>query len=642
MASTRAPRHRSDGGGRGAPTPPGSLVVRLVLVLALAGVTMTSAQAEPTTGGAELRYSASRDYSNALPLDGAALAGWVVIHLVPGSEPISAVTFFLDGREVQREQNPPWTLSGNTDAGPTMLDASQLSPGTHTVTADVTTSQGLVPVTSRFTVADRAVAPPIAGTLSYSKTADYALPLPIEGAAVSGRVAVFLQGGTDIASVAFKFDDQAVVLERYRPYDLNRDSGGRSLMFDTSSVAQGDHVLRATVTLRSGGTYDVSSTFTVGAPTPIPTAPPGPTPTPTTTPEPSTTPTPTPSPTPEPSPDPEPTPTPEPSPTPTPTPTLSPSPAPAPAPRPETRVLGVEGDQFTLDGAPFDMWGIRTASATYTQEQTDHLIAQLDTYKTHGVNTVAVYYMGSRAANYDPFSPDGRSVDEGHQRRMEQILAAADERGMAVVVGIFYQAAPFGLDDAEAVRAAVRTVTTELRPYRNAIINIANEQSSPGWDDSANVFNFRDPNRIIELLREVHSVDPDRLAGGGGYSRANNIVIGRSSESDVLLFDTGLGGTREQLPEYEAFVAAGVTDPAVNVEQFGGYTNGFERGVFDAALRSEYTREITTAAAEAGLYTFFHNGPWLQVKPMRYDLGGAGTAESPGIRWYFEGVQAAR
>lgn len=89
--------------------------------------------------------------------------------------------------------------------------------------------------------------------------------------------------------------------------------------------------------------------------------------------------------------------------------------------------LTIAGDRFLLDGNPFDMWGIRTASATMDQAQTDHLIAQLDDYLTHGVNAVAVYYMGCSGGFYDPFSSDGRVLDAGHQDRMRQIAQACDD-----------------------------------------------------------------------------------------------------------------------------------------------------------------------------------------------------------------------
>ena len=73
---------------------------------------------------------------------------------------------------------------------------------------------------------------------------------------------------------------------------------------------------------------------------------------------------------------------------------------------------------------------------------------QLDEYAVHGVNAVTVFFVGCGGSNYDPFSADGTETDEGHARRMKRIVEACAERDMVVVVGIFYQHAPFGLADA--------------------------------------------------------------------------------------------------------------------------------------------------------------------------------------------------
>ena len=309
--------------------------------------------------------------------------------------------------------------------------------------------------------------------------------------------------------------------------------------------------------------------------------------------------------------------------------------------------LTIDGDRFLLDGKPLDLWGIRTASGTASDAQCEHLIAQLDDYLAHGVNAVAVYYMGCRGGCYDPFSSDGRRVDAGHQRRMERIIEACDARGMVVVAGIFYQHAPFGLADAAAVHEAVSTVAAALKPWRNVIINVANEQNSHGYRKSAAVFDFNDPQRIIELCRTVHDVDPARIVGGGGYEPASNEVIGRSGDVDALLFDTGHPDTAQHdtAALYERYRAAGVVDkPMVNVELFGGWTREFPRGVFDDTLKRAYIEQIDAAAARPGLGVFFHNDPWCQsiAEPMRYDLAGDGTPGNPGIRRYFEAVRARR
>jgi hypothetical protein len=113
---------------------------------------------------------------------------------------------------------------------------------------------------------------------------------------------------------------------------------------------------------------------------------------------------------------------------------------------------------------------------------------------------------------------------------------------------------------------------------------------------------------------------------------------------DVLLFDTaGPEPSSGQL--YDRFVKAGVAKPMVNVETFGGWTRQFlPQGVFPEQVKDVYRREVDEAAARDGLYVHFHSNPWCQAgadaPASRYDLGGSGAADSPGIRWYFEYVKS--
>ncbi len=315
------------------------------------------------------------------------------------------------------------------------------------------------------------------------------------------------------------------------------------------------------------------------------------------------------------------------------------APPPPPVTTSDGHTLVTRADRFVLDERPFDVWGIRVASATSDQAQTDHLIAQLDEYRAHGVNTVTVFYMGSSGAQYRPFSSDGRTVDAGHQDRMEQIIRAADARSMVVVVGLFYQGGRLGLRDADAVRAATRTATEALRPYRNVIIDVANEQNADTWADDADIFDMRDPARIVELARVVDEEDPERIVGGGGYDHDNNEIIGTSQHVDALLFDSTGGEDSGRLAD--RFVAAGVRDkPMVSVEVFGGWTREFTGGIFPDDAKAAYRSEIT-AGLRPELGVVFHASPWTQGDTMRYHLGGAGTKEDPGIRWYFEAVRDA-
>ena len=310
--------------------------------------------------------------------------------------------------------------------------------------------------------------------------------------------------------------------------------------------------------------------------------------------------------------------------------------------------LSVRGRQLLQDDRPFDMWGIRTASASQSTELTDHLIAQLDEYLAHGVNSISVYYMGSSGGYSDPFSADGKSINAEHQQRMEQIVSACNQRGMVVIVGVFYQRCDDPqLKDWQACQAAIRTVVRELRPYKNIILNVANEQNSSRyvglpWE------RLRDVPDLLELCRIAKREDPERIVGAGGYDHAKNEQIGLDPAVDVLLFDTN-GPDPDSGDLFERFVTAGIDNkPLINVETFGGWTGQFlPQGVFPEHVKQTYLNELEQARQHHGLYIHFHNNPWCQAPStsgrIRYDLGGYGDdEEDPGIRWYFEAVRQAK
>jgi hypothetical protein len=290
---------------------------------------------------------------------------------------------------------------------------------------------------------------------------------------------------------------------------------------------------------------------------------------------------------------------------------------------------------FLVDGRPFTMWGIRVASASQTQALTDSLIANLDAYKNNGLNTITVFYQGSSGGAVDPFTADGLSMDAGHESRMEQIVAAARAHGMVVVVGILYQNAAWNLNSATSVHNAMKTVATFMLPYRNVIIDVANEGNAGQWSDTNGIYNVGVPANIGALCADVHSIDPTRLCGSGGFSDDFNVGVGANANVDLLLFDTD-NVTPTSSAKYDYFVSHGVTNkPIVNVELFGGYTLNWQRpGVFDAAAKGYYQNEVLEKKTRPGLSIFFFSEPWLQRAPIHYELGGQGTSADPGIKWF--------
>jgi hypothetical protein len=231
-------------------------------------------------------------------------------------------------------------------------------------------------------------------------------------------------------------------------------------------------------------------------------------------------------------------------------------------------------------------------------------------------------------------------MDPGHKARMEQIVAAARSRGMVVIVGILYQRAVWNLSSATAVHNAMKTVANFMLPYRNVIINVANESNAAQYGDTNGIYNVNLPANIGALCADVHSVDPARLCGGGGFADSHNVGVGLNSNIDLLLYSTD-NVTPTGFAKYDYFVSQGVNSkPIVNVELFGGYTlNWPTPGVFDATAKGHYQNEVQGKLTRPGLSIFFFSEPWLQGNPIHYELGGQGTAADPGIKWYWDYVQ---
>jgi len=326
----------------------------------------------------------------------------------------------------------------------------------------------------------------------------------------------------------------------------------------------------------------------------------------------------------------------------TPSQTKNPLPSVSSSPITTKNGLSISGMDILFNDKPMKIWGVRVGSASQSQALTDQLIANLDIYKNLGVNTMIVYYMGTSGGYSDPFSSDGKSIDVAHQSRMEKIIDACASRNMIVIVGIFYQISnSVHLKDWTASVQAVATVADLLKKknYTNVIINIANEQNS-GTYGTLPWAGVNNPNKIFQMINAVKQVDPNRFVGAGGYDHNKNIIIGKNSVVDVLLFNTN--GPEVSKDLFNRFVSKGVNKPMINVETFGAWTKNFlPPGVFPSSVKDTYTREVDDSIQSRGLGICFHSNPWYQGPsvdssyPIRFDLGGMGTSQDPGVKWYF-------
>lgn len=303
--------------------------------------------------------------------------------------------------------------------------------------------------------------------------------------------------------------------------------------------------------------------------------------------------------------------------------------------------VSANGSQLLLDGKAITLFGVRAASAAMSEETTQALIDQLDTYRLHGINSVSVSFQGGEAISRDPFTRSGGAIDSVIQARILRIVEALDRRSMVAIVGFLHHSlSDLSLESWDAAELAVTKVARALSPYRNVILNIADKQNAPGhrslpWAD------IRIPSRLSHLASFPNQVDPKLLVGAGGTDHATNLKIAAQPDVDVLLFS---GGDIAQLSRDFAKLGK----PVVCVELYGEWTEQFlPPGVFPDPAKQRYFDDLDTALSGGAVSVFFYSAPWLEGPsvgsyPIRYDLGGLGTESDPGIRWYFDRVQSLR
>ncbi len=241
----------------------------------------------PSAGGGQvstydLLLSASADRSGAVPLAGASVADDVYVFTGPDTG-TKQVRFWLDdpdrsGSPDKVERTGPWDFAGtaaNDLAIP--FDTTQLSDGTHSITAEITLSAGGTEVvTSEFTVANGGGGedpppppPPSDYGLVVSTSPDRSSPVPLTGESVADDIYVFTSPDTGTKQVRFWLDDPDMSgspdkVEKSGPWDFaGSASNGDANPYDTTQLDDGTHSITAEITLTAGGTEIVTSEFLV-------------------------------------------------------------------------------------------------------------------------------------------------------------------------------------------------------------------------------------------------------------------------------------------------------------------------------------------------------------------------------------------
>jgi hypothetical protein len=316
-------------------------------------------------------------------------------------------------------------------------------------------------------------------------------------------------------------------------------------------------------------------------------------------------------------------------------------------------VFSIQGSNLCLNSRAFKIIGLRCSNALVSDQSTRDLIDHLDTYKSYGVNTITVYFMGSRFGDVKGYDPDA-SLHPAYAERMARIIEAADERGMVVVVGCLYWSTSRAKEDlghwkqADADRAVANTVQWLARNnYRNVCVDPDNE----GMAVRANKW------KIESMIAAAHRVDPSIMVANNTHQEAAN--------SDL---NVHFGPKDKNKPWLDT--------EAVAPKAPGGYWGSFSKETHQAnesyhnySRIGRYTAEMKQAQLEATAnemercngYVFAST--WLQCGPAegidgpfaglggRSDLGSADDQQAAwnqqidvihpeaGVLWWMEHVK---
>src|SRR5581483_4959357 len=223
-------------------------------------------------------------------------------------------------------------------------------------------------------------------------------------------------------------------------------------------------------------------------------------------------------------------------------------------------VLGIDGERFTINGAltyagrSFRGWpiggllmNVRAVQAIFDdlnpatrgqwaypdtgvwdpERNVREFLEVLPEWRAAGLLAFTVNLQGGSPEGYSraqpwensDFAPDG-SLREAYLDRLRRVLDQADDLGMAVIVGYFYQGQDERLDDEAAVVRAVDNATGWLLDggWRNVVVEIANECDVANYEHQ-----IIGPFRVRELLSRAqsHARDGRRLLLSTSYRRGS-------------------------------------------------------------------------------------------------------------------------
>jgi hypothetical protein len=294
-------------------------------------------------------------------------------------------------------------------------------------------------------------------------------------------------------------------------------------------------------------------------------------------------------------------------------------------------VFSVRGGQTLLDGRAFLVKGLRVSNALISDGAANDLIANLETFRKYGVNTISVFFMGSRFGDVRGYRQNG-TLDPSYAARMGRIIEAADKRGMAVLVGCLYwgdSRAKWSTWTQRETNAAVANTARWLaeKNYTNVFLDVDNEGMAlkqAGFDNR-------------QLVHAAKQANPKLMVG-------TNFKGQPPPEADLALhFSERAAGK----PYVQSEGSPSVTPlTGKNGGYWGRYSK--EDGLYQYIRIGVYTPEMKAAQIDdtrrhlARGEGYILASTWLQsVPPLgpNHSPGGDGSEKAPGILWWLEALK---
>jgi hypothetical protein len=268
----------------------------------------------------------------------------------------------------------------------------------------------------------------------------------------------------------------------------------------------------------------------------------------------------------------------------------------------ETRTWRVEGTRLLLDDAPFYWQGLSFFNALYnpvfTRSPADQE-AWLVKFLENGVNALRVWCQWDFAPprsfvdvapDHIMYTPEGQVRDK-HFGTLVDLLLAADAYEMVIEVVLFSHEKQPNMS-IEAQERAASEMAERLRPYRNVLLQIWNEDST----------------NVVRYCEAIKAQDRERIVTNSpGFAN----VLGDEAQNemlDLLTPHTVRRGAKfwEVAPEQIAGLLARYHKPVIDDEpartglvQFGGIEGGTHP--------TQHITQIQRVREVGGYHTYHHD-----------------------------------